>query len=114
MQVALGSAAALVSAMAFALNVTLVPIAYDSGANVHAVNLVRPIAFLLCMLTAVRLGGVSLHIPGADRNAAMGLGVLMCIELYALLGAIQFIPVALAILTLYLYPLIIALSLIHI
>lgn len=108
MQVALGSAAALVSAMAFALNVTLVPIAYDSGANVHAVNLVRPIAFLLCMLIAVRLGGVSLHIPGADRNAAMGLGVLMCIELYALLGAIQFIPVALAILTLYLYPLIIA------
>ena len=38
----------------------------------------------------------------------MGLGLLMCLELYALLGAIQFIPVALAILTLYLYPLFIA------
>jgi drug/metabolite transporter (DMT)-like permease len=107
-QQSLGAVAALVSAMAFALNVTLVPIAYDSGANVHAVNLVRPLTFLACMLIAVRLGGVSLRLPRMDCLATMGLGVLMCVELYALLGAIQFIPVALAILTLYLYPLIIA------
>jgi len=108
MHIYLGTIAALISAMTFALNVTLVPIAYDSGANIHAVNLIRPIAFLICMVIAVKASGVSLRLPANGRNAAMGLGLLMCLELYALLGAIQFIPVALAILTLYLYPLFIA------
>ena len=108
MHIYLGTIAALISAMTFALNVTLVPIAYDSGANIHAVNLIRPIAFLICMVIAVKASGVSLRLPSNGRNAAMGLGLLMCLELYALLGAIQFIPVALAILTLYLYPLFIA------
>jgi len=108
MHIYFGIIAALISAMTFALNVTLVPIAYDSGANIHAVNFVRPVAFLVCMLVAVKAAGVSLRLPSSGRNAAMGLGLLMCLELYALLGAIRFIPVALAILTLYLYPLLIA------
>ena len=108
MHIYFGIIAALISAMTFALNVTLVPIAYDSGANIHAVNFIRPVAFLVCMLVAVKAAGVSLRLPSSGRNAAMGLGLLMCLELYALLGAIQFIPVALAILTLYLYPLLIA------
>ncbi len=108
MHIYFGIIAALISAMTFALNVTLVPIAYDSGANIHAVNFVRPVAFLVCMLVAVKAAGVSLRLPSSGRNAAMGLGLLMCLELYALLEAIRFIPVALAILTLYLYPLLIA------
>jgi len=108
MHIYFGIIAALISAMTFALNVTLVPIAYDSGANIHAVNFVRPVAFLFCMLVAVKAAGVSLRLPSSGRNAAMGLGLLMCLELYALLEAIRFIPVALAILTLYLYPLLIA------
>ena len=108
MHIYFGIIAALISAMTFALNVTLVPIAYDSGANIHAVNFVRPVAFLFCMLVAVKAAGVSLRLPSSGRNAAMGLGLVMCLELYALLEAIRFIPVALAILTLYLYPLLIA------
>ena len=47
MHIYFGIIAALISAMTFALNVTLVPIAYDSGANIHAVNFVRPVAFFL-------------------------------------------------------------------
>ncbi|MEM7405077.1 MAG: DMT family transporter [Pseudomonadota bacterium] len=104
----LGFVAALVSAIAFALNVTFAAVAYDHGADVHAVNLVRPWFFLLCMAGGLWVSGVHLRLPASSRNLALGLGVLMTLEMYALLAAIQYVPVSIAILTFFLYPLLIA------
>lgn len=104
----LGFAAALISAIAFALNVTFAAVAYDHGTDVHAVNLVRPWFFLMCMAAGLWLSGVRLSLPASSRNLALALGVLMTIEMYALLAAIQYIPVSIAILTFFLYPLLIA------
>jgi len=41
----LGSAAALISAIAFASNVVLSKLAYDFGTNLHALNLIRAAVF---------------------------------------------------------------------
>ena len=103
-----GSALALFSAITFALNVVLAGMSYQHGANIHALNLSRAALFLAtlsCILLATRT------LPQLNpriRNLSILLGLLLCAEMYVLLGAIKTIPVALAVLIFYTYPLIIA------
>ncbi len=103
-----GSVAALFSSISFSMNVTLAGLAYEHGANIHALNLTRSIAFWLCLLIVVNIRELSLDIPRKARVAALLLGGLLGAEMYVLLGAILFIPVALAIVIMYTYPLMIA------
>lgn len=105
----MGSLAALASAASFALNLVLARVVYDAGGNIHAINLVRPFAFLVCVLLVLRLAGQPIYLPPSRRWASLGVGLLLTAELYAILGAIQFIPVSLAVLINYCYPLLIAL-----
>ena len=109
MKLWLGSLAALVSAITFALNVTLAKEVYAAGGNIHAINLVRPFAFIAVLLPWLLATGTPMRLPRAKWGLTALLGVLLTAEFYALLGAIIFIPVALAILINYLYPLLIAL-----
>lgn len=104
----LGSAAALGSALGFALNVALAGAVYDAGGNIHAVNLVRPATFLLCLWVWLKAAGHPIGLPTRPRNRSLLLGLLLFIEIYTLLGAIHFIEVALAVLVLYTYPLMVA------
>lgn len=104
----LGSIAALLSSISFSLNVTLAGLAYDHGANIHALNITRAILFWTCLLIVVLTRRLSLNIPLRTRVTALGLGVLLGVEMYVLLGAILFVPVALAIVIMYTYPLMIA------
>ena len=105
----LGSAAALISAVAFSSNIVLSKLAYDFGANLHALNLVRATALLGCLLVAVWLSGSQVSIKRNELYRCLALGVLLCAEMYLLLASILFIPVALAILVFYAYPIMIAL-----
>ena len=105
----LGAALALGSALAFAFNLTLVAVVYADGGNVHAVNLVRPLVFALALLLMLRWRGLPLGLPRGKRLASLAIGVLLCVEMYALLGAIRFIPVGLAVLIMYTYPMLVAL-----
>lgn len=107
-RVALGGLIALASAIAFALNVTLARMVYDAGGNIHALNLSRPLIFLVCLALWLRMTGQPMGLPGRVRLASLGLGLLLVVEMYSLLGAIIFIPVGLAILAMYSYPLMIA------
>ena len=109
MKLWLGSLAALVSAITFALNVTLAKEVYAAGGNIHAINLVRPFAFVAVLLPWLLITGTPLGLPRAKWGLTAVLGVLLTAEFYALLGAIIFIPVALAILINYIYPVLIAL-----
>lgn len=104
----LGSFFALCSAMAFALNLSFARIAYDHGANIHALNGFRSLSFLLCLVLVVALNRQTIFIPKKDIYISLLLGALLCFEMYALLAAILFIPVALAILIMYTYPMMIA------
>jgi len=104
----LGSAAALISAIAFASNVVLSKLAYDFGTNLHALNLIRAAVFLSCLLVAVWLSGSQVSIKRNELYRCLVLGVLLCAEMYLLLASVLFIPVAMAILVFYTYPIMIA------
>ena len=103
-----GSFIALASALTFALSLALVDWFYASGGNIHSLNLVRAVAFALAMLIALAM--VRRSVRASPRQLAMcaGLGLLFCVEMYGVLGAIHFIPVGLAILLMYIYPMIVA------
>ncbi len=109
MKIWLGSLAALLSALAFALNVTLAKLVYEAGGNIHAINLIRPFAFLALLLPWLLLSRADLKLPRRKLGLTVILGAILTAELYALLAAIHFIPVALAVLLTYVYPLLIAL-----
>jgi drug/metabolite transporter (DMT)-like permease len=47
-------------------------------------------------------------LPAHQRNVALALGALMAVSSYALLAALEYMPVALCVITLYTYPLIVA------
>ena len=104
----LGSAAALISAVAFSSNIVLSKLAYDFGANLHALNLVRATVLLGCLLVAVWLSGSRVSIKRNELYRCLALGVLLCAEMYLLLASVLFIPVAMAILVFYTYPIMIA------
>ena len=104
----IGSACALVSAIAFALNLVLAGMSYQHGANVHSLNLVRAVLFLCSLAIYILATRTSFSLPTRARNISFLVGVLLCTEMYVLLGAIVTVPVALAVLIFYTYPIIIA------
>ena len=104
----LGSTAALMSAVAFSTNVALSRLAYDFGTNLHALNLIRAVVFLAVLIIAVWLSDSRVTIERKEIYRCLVLGILLCAEMYLLLASILFIPVALAILVFYTYPIMIA------
>jgi drug/metabolite transporter (DMT)-like permease len=103
-----GSALALFSAVTFALNMVLAGMSYQHGANIHALNFSRAILFLAVLLCILLVTRTPLQLTPRTRNLSIVLGLLLCTEMYVLLGAIKTIPVALAVLIFYTYPLMIA------
>jgi drug/metabolite transporter (DMT)-like permease len=102
----LGSALALLSAVAFALSNTSASLAFHGGSNpltLAAVRFVLPIVVLTIWLKAQ---GRPLSLPKRDGWIAIILGVVTAIYTGALLNAIGLIPLSLAVLIFYLYPLI--------
>lgn len=103
-----GIALALAAAVAFALANTSASLSYHGGSNpltVAAIRFVLPAAALVVWL---RMGGVPLGLPGRDGWVAAALGAVTAIYTWALLSAIGAIPLVLAILVFFLFPLVAA------
>jgi drug/metabolite transporter (DMT)-like permease len=101
-----GIALALAAAVAFALANTSASLAYHGGSNpltVAAIRFVLPTAALVVWL---RMRGVPLGLPGRDGWVAASLGAVTAVYTWALLSAIGAIPLALAILVFYLFPMV--------
>ena len=103
-----GGVFALLSAAAFAFNLVLAAVSYQFGANTHSLNLARAATFLFCLLLLILIRNQSTVMPLANRMACFRIGIFLCIEMYAVLAALKLIPVALAVLVFYTYPLFIA------
>ena len=103
-----GSLCALISAAAFALNLVLAGMSYEYGVNVHASNLARALLFFIFLGSYILSTGASFQLPSKVRWLSLLVGILLCTEMYVLLGAIITIPVALAVLIFYTYPILIA------
>jgi drug/metabolite transporter (DMT)-like permease len=101
-----GITLALVTAVAFALANASASLAYQGGSNpltVAALRFVLPTAALIVWL---RAGGVPLALPRRDGCIAAALGAVTAAYTWALLSAVAAVPLALAILVFYLFPLV--------
>ena len=103
-----GNAVAFASAITFATGITLVALIYEDGANVHAVNLSRVLAFAAVMALTLGIARISPALPPRAALQCVLVGLLFCGELYGLLASIRYLPVGLAMLIMYTYPLLVA------
>ena len=104
----LGLALLLLSALMFSLHNALARLAYDEGVAPTTINAARTTAVLLMF---VLMFGAQGQWPRVPRAAWLAFAVtVFCYSLHnpLLLIAFKFIPVSLAILVLYLYPLLVA------
>lgn len=102
----LGVALALVTAAAFALSNASASLAYQGGSNPMTVAAVRFVLPMAALLVWLRISGVALGLPARDGWIAAALGAITGLYNWALLSAIDAIPLALAILVFYLFPLV--------
>ena len=107
---AAGSAVAFASAIVFATGITLVAAIYQDGANVHAVNLTRVLTLAAVMALTLAIGRMSPVLPPRMALRCVLIGLLFCGEIYGLLSSVKYIPVGLAMLIMYTYPLMIAIA----
>lgn len=101
-----GSALALAAAVGFALANTSASLAYHGGTNPLTVAAIRFVLPTVALIVWLRMRGVPLGLPGRDGWVAATLGALTAIYTWALLSAIGVIPLALAILVFFLFPLV--------
>ena len=105
-----GSAVAFASAIVFATGITLVAAIYQDGANVHAVNLSRVLTLAAVMAITLAIARMSPALPPRVALRCVLIGLLFCGEIYGLLSSVKYIPVGLAMLIMYTYPLMIAVA----
>ena len=97
-------------AVSFALNTALSAMAYAGGSNPLTLLLVRAVMAFVVMHIILGSRGVPRIIPAPKRYAALALGIPMGIGSYGLLGAIEYLPVALAAVIFYTYPILVAIT----
>src|SRR5690606_29835767 len=106
----LGIALCLTAAASFACNTALASIAYAHGATPLSVLTYRTALAVVALFVILKLLRVRVTLPPRQRYAALALGVMLGAYSYGLLGAIPYMPVALAVLTFYLYPLFVGIA----
>lgn len=97
----------IVGAAALSISVSniLTPIVYDAGTNTHTLLVLRFSSFVLLSGLWLRLQGVPLRLSPRDLLICLGAGIFYTIGSGALIGAFAFIPVSLAILIFFTFPL---------
>ncbi len=105
----LGLACALAAALGFACSLVLARISYDHGSNSQTVMLVRFALVALLMLAWNRWRGHSLALAPKLVAGCCALGVFYFIGIGAYLTSVNWLPVSLAVLVFYTFPILIAL-----
>ena len=105
-QQVLGLMAALFAATAYGTAYTASRVVYDHGLNALTLNTLRFAALVAIYLPLVLIAGSQLHVSARSAKSSLLLGVLIACAGIFNLSSIAFIPVSLAILVFYTYPLI--------
>lgn len=103
-----GVALALLVAVSFAANSTFAAVAYAGGSNALTMFAVRSTAAFCILLFVLFVRSQPIALPRTERRLAFMLGFVMAGASYGILGAMELMPVALVIITLYTYPFIVA------
>ncbi len=106
----LGIGLVVLGASAYGLLLVLARLNYDHDTNPVTVLFVRALGFCLLLALFLRLSGRPMALAPSERYASLGLGVFMAFQTWLNYTAITFIPVSLAVLLLYTYPLFVALG----
>ena len=101
---------ALLVACGFAVNTAFARMAYEGGSNALTLLTVRSVTALVVLAILLRVRGIPMALPRARALGALALGLLMASYSYGLLGSIQYVPLAVALVTFYTYPLLTALA----
>jgi len=96
----------LAAAVAFALSNTSASLAFHGGSNPLTLAATRFVLPTLVLVAWLRLQGVMLWLPKRGGWIAVALGAITAAYTWALLSAIGAIPLAIAILIFFLFPLI--------
>jgi drug/metabolite transporter (DMT)-like permease len=99
-----GITVALAAAAAFALANTSANVAYHGGSNPLTVAATRFLVPAAALIVWLRASGTSLALPKREGLVAVSLGVVTAFYTWALLRSFGSIPFALAVLILYLFP----------
>lgn len=106
----LGSALVVLVALAFTSSVILARLAYDAGSDAVTVLALRYSVAATLLYIYFLLRGHAPWLPRPLGARASGIGLLVAIYAYGYLGAVQYIPVSLAVLVFYTYPLLTGLA----
>jgi DME family drug/metabolite transporter len=101
-----GTALALAAALAFALANALAGLAYQGGSDPMTVSAFRFVLPTMAVVIWLRMSGTPLTLPSRSGWIAAALGAVTAAYTWALLSAIGALPLGLAILVFYLFPLV--------
>jgi len=104
----LGLVFAITAASGLGLAIAVSRLAYEGGSNGLTVAMARGLVLVVGLFIFCRLSGRKLRMPLRDHLHCLGLGVLMTMAFYGNVGSVEFIPVGLAALLFYTYPLMVA------
>jgi probable blue pigment (indigoidine) exporter len=96
---------ALTAAAMFAVSDVFGKLALEGGADVPSLLAFRSVIGLGLVFLWLRMGGKAAALSPRTRRISLALGVLFALNLFGLFKAIELIPVSIAILTYFIYPL---------
>jgi drug/metabolite transporter (DMT)-like permease len=96
---------AVIAALSFSGTDILLKVAYASGMDVLTLASLRGLLVVACFWTWLRIAPPVRRHTGRERAIALGLGVLFAMTMFGLLKAISLLPVSIAILAYFIYPL---------
>ncbi len=97
-------------AVSFAANSTLSKIAFDHGATPLSLLTSRTALAAISVFVILKIWRVPIGLPFRVRWVAIGMGGIVALYSYSLMNALLYLPVALAVLTFYLYPILTSLG----
>jgi drug/metabolite transporter (DMT)-like permease len=104
----IGISLALVSAVFFALANTLAGVAYMGGSNPFTLSATRFVLPTILLFFVLLLNGKAIILERRSAIIAAILGLISAVYTFALLKAIELLPVTIAILIFYLFPILTA------
>jgi drug/metabolite transporter (DMT)-like permease len=105
----LGVALVVCAAICFGVAPSFARLAYQGGVDVLTLTTLRCVVSALVIFTGLRLMGRPTRPPSGTRRRHLALGITMVASSYGYLGAISYIPVGLAVLILFTFPLLVGL-----
>ncbi len=97
-------------AFMFGSGALLAKFAYGGGTNALTLMVVRTLAAMTWLILFLRFSGVSLRLPPEQRWRALAMGILLISNTFGLYYAFEHMPGPLAILTFYIYPILVTLA----